>query len=302
MIPASEAHLNIFDQGIVLGATVTEMVRTFRHELFRLEEHVERLFRSMKFMEFDISHTPRELEEKLIELVQHNAELIDSEDELGLVIFVTPGENLMYAGGAGGAVQMTPTLCAHTFPLPFEFWAPKMITGSHLVVSSTRHVPPQCYHPNMKYRSRMHYYLADLEARKVDPSAAALLLDLDGNVTETSGSNFLIVEQGKIVSPSLRNTLPGVSRQMVIELAEESGIPFEVRDFQTFQAVNADEAMTTTTPYCIMPVTKINKHPIGNGKPGPIVKQLQDAWSRKIGMDIFEQIQSGATRRQGATA
>ena len=172
-----------------------------------------------------------------------------------------------------------------------------METGSHLVISSTRHVPPQCYHPNMKYRSRMHYYLADLEARKVDPQASALLLDLDGNVTETSGSNFMIVERGTIVSPPLRNTLPGASRQVVLELARELGIPVEVHDFQSFQAINADEAMTTTTPYCVMPVTKINNHPIGNGTPGPIVKQLQEAWSKMIGYDIFAQIQDGAIRR-----
>ncbi|QDU80914.1 putative branched-chain-amino-acid aminotransferase [Polystyrenella longa] len=300
MVPASQAHLNIYDQGIVLGATVTEMIRTFRHQPFRLKEHIDRLFRSMKYMEFDIQLTRENLATRLTELVQHNAGLIEQDDELGLVIFVTPGENLMYAGSAAAGVNMVPTLCAHTFPLPFEFWAEKMQTGSHLVISSTRHVPPQCYHPNMKYRSRMHYYLADLEARKVDPQAAALLLDLNGNVTETSGANFLIVEGGTIVSPTLTNTLPGVSRQVVIELADELGIPFEVRDFQSFQAINADEAMTTTTPYCVMPVTSINKHAIGSGKPGPIVQQLQEAWSKKIGYDLFAQIQNGATRRTAA--
>ncbi|MAT16817.1 MAG: branched-chain amino acid aminotransferase [Planctomyces sp.] len=302
MIPASRAHLNIFDQGIVLGATVTEMVRTFRHSLFRLDEHLDRLYRSMKYMQFDTGHSKSELSAKVTELVAHNCGLIDQKDELGLVIFVTPGENRMYAGGAAMGANLTPTLCAHTFPLPFEYWAKKMETGSHLVIASTRHVPPQCYHPNMKYRSRMHYYLADLEARKVDPEAAALLLDLDGNVTETSGSNFLIVEQGKIVSPTLRNTLPGVSRQVVIELAEKLGIPVEVRDFQAFQAINADEAMTTTTPYCVMPVTKINQLPIGTGKPGPVVRQLQQAWSEMVGFDIFEQIQAGAIRRYSTHA
>ena len=96
--------------------------------------------------------------------------------------------------------------------MPFELWAKKMQTAQHLVTPSIRHVPPQCYDPKMKYRSRMHYYLADQEARLVDPEAVALLLDLDGNVTETSGANFLIVEHGTIVSPTLRNTLPGVSR------------------------------------------------------------------------------------------
>src|SRR5690606_32543709 len=100
---------------------------------------------------------------------------------------------------------------------PWELWAEKLQVGQHLVTPSIRHVPPQCYDPKMKYRSRMHYFLADQEARLVDPHAAALLLDLDGNVTETSGSNFLMVERGQIISPTLRNTLPGISRATIRE-------------------------------------------------------------------------------------
>ncbi len=297
MVPQSEAHIAIFDFGIVLGATVTEMARTFRHELFRLDEHVARLYRSMKMMRFNIGLTPAEFISILEELVANNTRLLPSEGELGLVIFVTPGENAMYAGAAGGSVRGTPTVCAHTFPLPFELWADKMRRGCHLVIPSTRHVPPQCYDPNMKYRSRMHFYLADQEARLVDPNASALLLDLAGNVTETSGANFLIVENGTIVSPTLRNTLPGVSRQMVLDLAAKLNIPVAVREFQPFSAINAEEAMTTTTPYCLMPVTKINGLPIGDGQPGPIVHQLWAAWSEEVGVDLRQQILDGATRR-----
>ena len=96
-----------------------------------------------------------------------------------------------------------------------------------------------------------------------------LLLDLDGNVTETSGSNFLMVENGTIVSATLRNILPGISRAVVIELAEKLGIPFVERDYQVYDVINADEAFQTTTPYCMMPITRINGLPIGDGKPGP---------------------------------
>jgi branched-chain amino acid aminotransferase len=144
----------------------------------------------------------------------------------------------------------------------------------------------------------MHYYLADQEARLVDPKASALLLDLDGNVTETGGANFAIVEKGTIVSPTLRNTLPGISRACTIELAEELEIPFVERDFQVFNAINADEAFTTTTPYCMMPVTRINGTPIGDGKPGPVYRQLIEAWGAKVGLDIEKQIAEGAERRR----
>lgn len=297
LVPASQAHLAIFDAGIVLGATVTEMTRTFKQQPYRLDDHIDRLFRSLKYTRMDISMSKGELASVTRELIAHNAKLIHPEDELGVIHFVTAGEFPVYAGSAGRAARLTPTVCAHTFPMPFELWAPKLDTGSHLVTPSIRHVPPQCYDPKMKYRSRMHYYLADKEAQLVDPDASALLLDLNGNVTETGGANFLIVENGTIVSPTLTNTLPGISRATVIELADKLGIPFVVRDFQVHNVMNADEAFTATTPYCIMPVTKINGVPIGTGQPGPIWKKLLSAWSELVGLDIERQIRDVAKRR-----
>jgi branched-subunit amino acid aminotransferase/4-amino-4-deoxychorismate lyase len=299
MLPASQAHLSVYDSGVVLGATVTELVRTFRKELFRLDDHLRRLAQSLHFVGFDIGMSMDELGRTVRQLVAENARLLPAEDELGLVIFVTAGEYPTYAGGAAGSVRSTPTLCAHTFPLPFELWSDKLSAGIHLVTPSIRHVPPQCYDPKMKCRSRMHYYLADQQARLVDRNAAALLLDLEGNVTETGAANFLIVEDGTIVSPSLRNTLPGVSRATVIELAAKLGIPFAVRDLQVFDAINADEALLASTPYCLMPVSKINGTDIGTGQPGPIYGQVAKAWSDLVGLDIVQQIVDGARRRTG---
>jgi branched-chain amino acid aminotransferase len=297
MLPASQAHLTVYDAGVVLGATVTELVRTFRKELFRLDDHLRRLAQSLHFVGFDIGMSMEELGRTVRELVANNARLLVREDELGLVIFVTAGEYPTYAGGAAGSVRTTPTVCAHTFPLPFELWAGKLLSGIHLVTPSIRHVPPQCYDPKMKCRSRMHYYLADQQARLVDRDAAALLLDLDGNVTETGAANFLMVENGTIISPSLRNTLPGVSRATVIELAAKLGIPFAVRDFQAFDAVNADEAFLASTPYCLMSVTKINGTQIGTGQPGAIYGRLAQAWSELVGLDIVRQVVEGGRRR-----
>ena len=298
MVPASQAHLAIYDAGIVLGATVTEMIRTFRHRLFRLDDHLDRLFRSLRYTRMEIALSKGQLASVSQELVEHNAGLIGSDDELGLIQFVTAGEYRTYAGSGGRPPRTTPTVCLHTFPLPFELWADKVRAGVHLVTPSIRHVPPQCYDPKMKYRSRMHYYLADQEARLVDPDASALLLDLDGNVTETSGANFLMVERGTIVSPTLRNILPGISRATVIELAGRLAIPFVERDIQVFSVTNADEAFLASTPYCLMPATKINGVPIGDGIPGPIFRRLMTAWNEQVELDIEQQIIEGARRQQ----
>lgn len=297
-VPASQAHIAIYDAGIVLGATVTEMTRTFNHRSWRLEQHLDRLFRSLKYTRMNISETRAQLTAATLEVVNHNARLLDKSGELGIIHFVTAGEYPTYVGSAGVTARTTPTVCCHTFPMPWELWAKKMLSGVHVVTPSIRHVPPQCCDPKMKYRSRMHYYLADHEARLADPDAIALLLDLDGNITETSGANFQIVSNGAIISPTTRNTLPGISRAMVMELAGKLGIPFVERDFQVHDVINADEAFLSTTPYCLMPVTRINGVSIADGKPGPVYRRLMDAWSQEVGLDIERQIQDGALKRQ----
>ena len=292
MVPQSEAKLPVYDAGIVLGATVTEMIRTFGQRPFKLEEHVARLYRSMRYARFDTELTQEEMTVVTHRVLEHNAALLPEGKELGIIQFVTAGTFSVYAGSAAGGEKMMPTVCVHTFPLPLYLWAKGLETGLHAVTPSNRHVPPQCIDPKMKYRSRLHYWLAEQEAKMVDPNAATLLLDLDGNVTEFSGGNILIVKDGSIISPTTRNILPGISRQTVIELAGELGIPFFEKDFQTYDVCNADEAFETTTPFCLMPVTKINKIPIGNGKPGPVGFRLLEAWGAKVGLDIVGQMKN----------
>ena len=291
-VPASQAVLPVYDAGVVLGATVTEMIRTFLHQPYKLEAHVDRIMRSMKYVRFDTGLSRSDLIDITMKVIEHNAGLLPPDKELGVIQFVTAGTFGVYAGSAGGGEKMRPTVCVHTFPLPLHLWAKGYETGIHAVTPSNRHVPPQCIDPKMKYRSRLHYWLAEKEAQAVDPAAATLLLDLDGNVAEFSGGNVLIVRDGTIISPTTRNILPGISRQTVIELAGELGIPFVERDIQVYDVCNADEAFESTTPICLLPVTRINLMPIGDGKPGPVCARLLAAWSENVGLDIVEQIRN----------
>jgi len=291
-MPASQAALPVYDAGIVLGATVTEMIRTFNHKPFKLAEHVGRLFRSIKYARFETDLTARELIDITMKVCEHNCSLLAEGKELGIIQFATAGAFSVYAGSAGGAEKMTATVCVHTFPLPLFLWAKGYETGLHAVTPSNRHVPPQCIDPKMKHRSRFHFWLAEKEAQMVDPRAATLLLDLDGNVTEFSGGNILIVRDGVVISPTTRNILPGITRQTVIELAEELGIGFVERDIQVHDVCTADEAMEATTPFCLMPVTKINGMTVGDGRPGPIYRKLLELWGQKVGVNIVEQIRN----------
>jgi branched-chain amino acid aminotransferase len=89
---------------------------------------------------------------------------------------------------------------------------------------------------------------------------------------------------------------------MVVELADILGLPFEHRDFQTYDVVNADEAFTSSTPYCLLPVTKINGKPIGDGTVGPVFHDLLKAWSERVGLDVLEQMRTGAAERRAEFA
>ena len=86
---------------------------------------------------------------------------MNKEDDLGIVHFVTPGENPSYAGAAAGSARLTPTVCIHSFRLPFSAWRSYFIDGAHVVTPATRHVPPQCVDAKMKNRSRLHWWIAD---------------------------------------------------------------------------------------------------------------------------------------------
>ncbi len=300
LVPEADAHISIYDMAVVLGATLTEMTRTFNRKPFRLGDHLKRLFRSLRYARIDIGMTPEELAGVTMQVVEHNARLLEDGGEMGIVHFVTGGEFHEYVGSAGRAPRVSPTVCIHTFPIPFHYFAEKLQHGAHAVTPSIRKIPAQCVDPKIKCRSRMNFFLAEKEVALVDPEAICLMLDLDGNVTEGTGSNFFIVENGTLVSPPRDIILWGISRQTVLELAGQMGIPVEERLFQVHDVMNADEAFTTTTPYCIAPVTRINGVPIGKGKPGPMYQRIVDAWSRLVGVDIVRQMVDGAERTRQA--
>ena len=130
MVPASEVRLPVYDAGVVQGASVAEQCRTFNLRPFRIGEHIERLFRSLDHLGFEIDHTKKQLIDISEQLVAHNGKLLDGGDEFGIIQFVTPGPYSTYAGmAAERPAGRTPTVCVHTFRLPFALWADKMQVG-----------------------------------------------------------------------------------------------------------------------------------------------------------------------------
>ena len=285
-VPASACRLPVYDLGIVLGAAVTDFLRTFHQKPYRMQDHVRRLYRSCKYARIKPPVSPEESAAITEKLIAHNSKLAPGR-ELGLVYYMTAGENAVYAGAAGGPQELTPTYVQHTFPLPFELWRDAFLKGVHCVTPSPRHWPPQCLSAKIKNRNRLHMWIGEREARLADPRAVALFLDIHGNLTETGGSNFVIYRDGAVISPRRDNILWGISLTVLSEILKEMDIPLVEDDIQTYDALNADEVWLPTTPYCLGPVVKLNGVEIGGGKPGPMWRKIIGRWSEIVGKDIY---------------
>jgi branched-subunit amino acid aminotransferase/4-amino-4-deoxychorismate lyase len=286
-IPAHKAALPLHDAGFVYGATITDLCRTFRHQLYKLPLHLERFFFSCRYAGLQLPFSQQELAGVAERLVQHNVLALAPEVDLVLVMFATPGAVSAYVADVDSGKSSRPTLGMHTIPVPFGRNAPLFERGAHLVVPFTRQVPIACVDPRVKQRSRLHWWLADQQARAFDPDAQALLLDESGRITETAMGNVLIVQQGKLLSPPLERILNGVSLQTVRELAANLAIPFQEESLILCDCLNADEVLLAGTTFCVAGVSRINGSAIP--WPGATLQKLLSAWSDHVGVDIARQ-------------
>lgn len=293
-VPAASAGVPLTDGGFVQGTTVAEQLRTFAGRLFHFNEHIDRLESSLSVLGLKLPLARSELRKAAEQLVAHNHALLDAGDDLGLSIFVTPGDYPAYSPRP----RLRPLLGMHTYPLPFRLWAEKYTKGQHLAVAqAVRQVPAQCWPAHVKCRSRLHYYLADREAAQRFPGARAVLLDLDGFVTEASTANIVVYRRDEgLISPPLKRVLPGVTLHSTFEFAQRIGVNTRYRDLTADDLATADEMLLTSTPFCLLPVTQFEGRPLGSGMPGPIFSALLAEWNRLAGIDISEQARRFASR------
>jgi branched-chain amino acid aminotransferase len=271
----------------MLGDTVTESTRTFGHRPFKLDQHIARLYKSLKITRINPGMTPAEMAELSLRVLAANLQLLGPGDDCWLVHNISRG---MSVAGADPTIQRSPaTVIIFTQPMILTDWARFYVEGCHAVTPSSRAMPSQVLDARIKNRSRMAYTLAEIEVKLIDPQAQGILLDIDGNIAENKGGNFFIVADGVLKTPTTRNVLAGVSRATVLELAAQLGIPAQETDIQPYDVYTADEAFFTSTPYCIMPATRFNGLPVGDGQVGPISRRLLAAWSELVSLDIVAQ-------------
>jgi branched-subunit amino acid aminotransferase/4-amino-4-deoxychorismate lyase len=260
------------------------MIRTFHHQSFRLDEHLRRLQMSMDAAKLRLDRSLDELAGLGERVLASHAALVGPETELGLIYFVTAGLNPTYVGPLP---VRSPTLGIHTFELSRRLWGRRFRDGCRLAVPTVRAMPADVLSPRIKYRSRLHWHIADSEAREIDAGASALLLNERGEITETAAGNFCAVLHGEIVTPPSTEVLNGISLKVLEELAGRAGIPFREAPLRPETIIaDASECLLTSTPVCLLPVTHLNGIAIGTGRPGPIFARLLRDWSESVGLDI----------------
>ncbi len=288
-IEATALSIPMDDLGFLQGVAIVERLRTFRHQLFCLEQHLQRLHRSLEIVGWDAEGICDEIASTVCQLLPKNKDLLHEGDDWSIVAVVTPGKT-------PDASQ--PTLYVHGHPLPFADWAHQYEQGIEVVLSDVRQVPNSCWPAELKCRSRMHYYLADRQASQCSPGARAILPDQNGNLGEASTANVVIYNKDQgLITPRKKNVLPGISLQVLFELAGQLNIPCVETDISPEQFAQAEEAFLTSTSVCLLPIVRQNGKQVGAGIPGPVYGRLLGAWSELVGVDIGEQARAGQARR-----
>ena len=281
-VDRDKAQVSIHDRGFRLGDVVFDTSRTFNGQIFRLRDHLERFYRSLKYVRINPGMSIDEMEVATLEVVKKNEALRESlKDDYMISQIVSGGISQRING---------PTVVIMIDPLGSPRWAPAYKDGASVVISKTRSYSSQSLDPKVKHYSRLNFVLAELEATDVDPGSLPLLLDLDGNVSESTGANFFIVSDKRLLVPKTESTLQGVSRLTITELAKSLDIPVIETNIQPYDVYTADEAFLCSTPYCILPVGTVDRRQIGDAVPGNITNQLLAAWSEKVGLDIVDQL------------
>jgi branched-chain amino acid aminotransferase len=291
-MPASQVKIDPMDRGFLVGDAVFDVFRTFNGKSFRLREHVDRLYRSLKYVRIDPGIAPEEMVEISEEVIRRNEPQRAAAGDFAVWQFVTRGRG-RWAHSAG-----PPVIGVFIRSLGLGRFHHLYREGAHGIIVRSRSYSPDALDPKVKNFSRMNFNMAELEAGDIDKAGWPILLDSRGNVTEGVGYNIFMASRGTIYTASDQCVLQGVSRAMVFDLARELGIPVVEGEIQPYDVYNADEVFLSSTSPCVLPVTRVDRRQIGKGVPGPIVHRLLAEWSKAVGLDIVQQALTYGPREQ----
>ncbi len=276
---ASEAGLSPFDHGLLYGDGIFDTCGVANGYIFKLDKHVDRFYRSAKYLNIEIPLTKEELKAVVVETVKRNGLTKEA-----FIKFV--------ATRGAGEPFINPKYCKK--PTVIVMVRPRMKTmepearekGQRAITSSIRRIPPGCaVEPRAKHLNYMNSLMMYLEAQSAGVDEV-ISLDINGFVAEAGTMNLFIIRNRVFYTPLAHNILEGVTRETVIEIAKKGGYAVEEKLMTLFDLYCADEMFTTATGAAgggVIPLVELDGRKIGDGKPGPLTK-----WVREIYMKMME--------------
>ncbi|CAO2836769.1 unnamed protein product [Amaranthus hypochondriacus] len=276
LLPRDSAKVSVFDSVVQGGDSVWEGLRIYKGKVFKLEEHLDRMFDSAKALAFNSVPTREEVKEAIFTTLIRNGMFDNSHIRLSL----TRGKKV--TSGMSPAFN----LYGCTLIVLAE-WKPPVYDntkGIVLVTATTRRNSPNNLDSKIHHNNLLNNILAKIEGNNANADDA-IMLDKDGYVSETNATNIFMVKKGRVFTPHADYCLPGITRATVMDLVVKEGFVLEERRISLSEFHTADEVWTTGTMGELSPAVKIDGRLIGDGQVGPVTQRLQEAY-KKLTDDI----------------
>lgn len=276
-----DAKVSVFDHGLLYGDGVFEGIRFYDGKVFRFDEHLRRLELSARAIALKLPITLEEIKEATLETIRQN-ELRDG--YVRLVLTRGPGD-----------LGLNPLLCPKASVIviasTIKLYPPEMYAnGLAVATCATRRVPHGAFSPMIKSLNYLNNIMAKMEAQNAG-AGEGLMLNEQGFVAECTGDNIFVIKDGKMTTPPISSgALAGVTRAVVLEMAEELGVPVSEPEMTRYDIYTADECFLTGTAAEIIPVATLDNRPIHDGKPGPLTKKFIECFhqlTRSTGVAIY---------------
>jgi len=259
------AKVSVYDHGLLYGDGVFEGMRVYSGKVFRLEQHLERLWNSAKAIWLEIPISPEEMTEAVNSTVKTNS------IEDGYVrLVVTRGAGTLGLDPDRTSDPQVIVIADHIELYPEKYYE----NGLEIVTVSTLRNHPAAVNPRIKSLNYLNNILAKIEGKQAG-CIEALMLNHKGEVAECTGDNIFLLTHGELLTPPIdAGILEGITRDVVIELAGEENIPVRQIPLTRHDVYIADECFLTGSAAEIVPVVKVDSRKIGDGKPGPVTRRL----------------------------
>lgn len=275
-VPKEEAKISVFDHGFLYGDGIFEGIRAYDGYVFKLEEHLDRFYRSARAINLEIPLDEDEMTEKILETLR-----VNGFDEAYIRPVVTRGQGSL---GIDTVSCSDPAVIIITKEWEALYGPELYEEGLKLLTTTIRNQPKQGLPPTVKHLNYLTNVLAFMQADTWGADEA-LMLDTNGNVSEGSADNVFAYRKGTVYTPPVINNLPGITRKVVIEILKDLGYPVKEENLGLAELMTADEVFLSGTAAEVAPVAEIDGRKIGDGKPYELTLEVKEEFQNLTGRE-----------------